>query len=412
MATAATPILDGLLSDRLINQEQHDLACQRLYALSSEPFPNAGEALIWLRMEDILSDEDLEEIEALSVSQAGFAGNAARVEALQQMHAAVQREAEAYNKELLKQSDKAMLDAMFPGPRWLWLCGGAVLAVAAAWYVLAPDATPGCDDARVQQAFRSAAFMQSTKDAFRSAESASVNYLSAQFSDVKEVGYLKEERSRGCTATVKIGDMAVPMGYSVSPTGKSGEMLVKGEDPRVLRARYRQIDEKLGQPAGASRLRTAFTNGVDDFTKQTRPLQQDAFDAARKRKREMRGEPPETDTRTVRNVQPLNNCEALGNGKWSCRVQAEYRDIVLSALGQSEWQVMEGDFDFVQDGETWRVSDGFARQYVNATVRARVALLKGDEVAERLEEIQSEKDKQARPAAPQEESSPASEPDH
>jgi len=58
------------------------------------------------------------------------------------------------------------------------------------------------------------------------------------------------------------------------------------------------------------------------------------------------------------------------------------------------------------------VSDGFAHQYVNATVRARVALLKGDEVAERLEEIQNAKYKQAEPAARQEESNPVSEPNH
>ena len=410
MSITAAPILDQLLSDRLVSQEHHDLARQRLDALPNEPYSNAGEALIWLRTEDILSDSDLEEIETLSVSQAGFAGNAARIEAVGQLHVAVQRHAEAYVKETLKQSDKAMLDAMFPGPRWLWLCGGAVLAVAAGWYVFAPDATPGCDDSRVQQAFRSAMFTQSAKDPFGAAKDLSSDLLSARFSDVKELGYIKEERSRGCTATVKVGDLTVPMGYSVSPTGTRGEMLVKGEDPRVLRARYRQIDEKLGQPVGAVRLSTAFTQGVNDHTKQTRPLQQDAFDAQRKRLREMRGEPPETDTRTVRNVQPLNNCTALGNGKWSCRVQAEYRDIVMSALGQSEWQVMEGDFDFIQDRDNWRVGDGFARQYMNATVRSRVATLKSDEAAERLEEIQKAKATQVLSSSQQQEGSPASAP--
>ena len=408
MPVTATPILDQLLSNKRIRQEHHDLARQRLDALPGEPYSNADEALIWLRTEDILSDADLEEIETLSVSQAGFAGNAARVEALVRLHAALKLHAEAYAKETLKQSDKAMPDAMSPGPRWLWLSGGAALAVAAGWYVLAPDATPGCDDSRVQQAFRSAMFTQSAKDPFGAAKDLSSDLLSARFSDVKELGYIKEERSRGCTATIKVGDVTVPMGYSVSPTGKRGEMLVKGEDPRVLRARYRQIDEKLGQPVGALRLSTAFTQGVNDYTKQTRPLQQDAFDAQRKRMQEMRGEPPETDTRTVRNVQPLNNCTAVGNGKWSCRVQAEYRDLVMSALGQSEWQVMEGDFDFIQDGDHWRVGDAFARQYVNATVRARVAALKDDETAERLEEIQKTKETQAQPASQSEESSPPS----
>lgn len=376
--------------------------------MPNEPYSNAGEALIWLRTEDILSDSDLKEMETLSVSQAGFAGNAARIEAVGQLHVAVQHQAEAYVKETLKQSDKAMLDAMSPGPRWLWLCGGAVLAVVVGWYVFAPDATPGCDDSRVQQAFRSAMFTRSTKDPFGAAKDLSSDLLSAGFSDIKELGYIKQERSRGCTATVKVGDLTVPMGYSISPTGQRGEMMVKGEDLRVLRARYRQIDEKLGQPVGVLRLSTAFTQGVNDYTKQTRPLQQDAFDVQRKRTREMRGEPPETDTRTVRHVQPLNNCTALGNGKWSCRVQAEYRDIVMSALGQSEWQVMEGDFDFIQDGDNWRVGDAFARQYMNATVRSRAAALKSDQAAERLEEIQKANATQAERATGPEESSSAS----
>ncbi|MET3444781.1 hypothetical protein [Ralstonia sp. 1138] len=129
MPITATPILDRLLFDKLVSQEHHDLARQRLDALPNEPYSNTGEALIWLRTEDILSDSDLEEMETLSMSQAGFAGNAARIEAVGQLHVAVQHHAEACVKETLKQSDKAMLDAMFPGPRWLWLSGGAVLAV-------------------------------------------------------------------------------------------------------------------------------------------------------------------------------------------------------------------------------------------------------------------------------------------
>lgn len=79
MPITATPILDRLLSDKLVSQERHDLARQRLDALPNEPYSNAGEALIWLRTEDILSDSDLEEMETLSMSQAGFAGSRAAV---------------------------------------------------------------------------------------------------------------------------------------------------------------------------------------------------------------------------------------------------------------------------------------------------------------------------------------------
>src|SRR5690606_12258858 len=76
-------------------------------------------------------------------------------------------------------------------------------------------------------------------------------------------------------------------------------------------------------------------------------------------------------TRVVRNVRALDNCEDLGNGKWSCQLQAEYRDEVLGMLIQEEWQLIEDRFDFVQDGANWRVSDDFPMQYAKASAKAR-----------------------------------------
>src|SRR5690606_20278659 len=119
------------------------------------------------------------------------------------------------------------------------------------------------------------------------------------------------------------------------------EMLVQSGKPRLLRARYRPIDESLGQPLGGDQLSAAFTKGVDDFMSRSRPLQQAAFDKQRERMRELKGLPPETDKRTVRNIRALDNCKDLGNGKWSCHLQAEYRDILLSALSQEAWQLLE-----------------------------------------------------------------------
>ncbi|MCY1249385.1 hypothetical protein D9M72_629140 [compost metagenome] len=67
----------------------------------------------------------------------------------------------------------------------------------------------------------------------------------------------------------------------------------------------------------------------------------------------------------------------------------------MSILGTSETQVVQGDFEFVKQGAGWAVSDNFSRQYLDAMVRGRLAALKGDEAANKLEEIQKNRGKEA-----------------
>src|SRR5690606_35224531 len=99
-----TPILDKLLADGVIQQTHHERAQALLKDESSEPYNNAGEALVWLHVQDILSDDDIMEIEELSVSQSAFAGNAARAEAVQQMHAQLEKLTAAYLQQAEKQA--------------------------------------------------------------------------------------------------------------------------------------------------------------------------------------------------------------------------------------------------------------------------------------------------------------------
>ncbi|MCG2604448.1 MAG: hypothetical protein KBO60_15350 [Achromobacter sp.] len=72
----------------------------------------------------------------------------------------------------------------------------------------------------------------------------------------------------------------------------------------------------------------------------------------------------------------------------------------MSAIGRADWQVFEGDFEFLQEGDAWRVGEPFTRQYMDAVVRGRVAELKGDEAAARLEQIQRQRPQAAPTAEP------------
>lgn len=389
MAIASTPLLDRLLADGVIRQDHHDAARARFDGLSAEPYSTLGEALFWLVDEGIVSDADLAAIGELSVSQGAFAGNATRREALAEMDALMQRMLGQYEQQLRQVSR----NALFPGSRWVWRAGGVIALGAVAWFLFAPATPPQCGDTDVQKSIRMSLFSARSRQAITSPMvqgPASADMLMATFSDIRQVGYIKDERSRGCTATVKIGETSSAMAYTIGANAK-GDMVIAGADPRIVRARYGQVDQNgkrldVGQPLGAARLAQAFEQGVVAFDQQ---VNNSARKAAFDKQRQRMGLAAETDSRSVRNVQPLGNCKDLGGGKWSCRLQAEYRDRLLSALGRSDWQVFEGNFDFVQEGAAWRVGEYFTTQYMDAIVRGRVAEMKGDEAAAMLEEIQS-----------------------
>ena len=94
---------------------------------------------------------------------------------------------------------------------------------------------------------------------------------------------------------------------------------------------------------------------------------------------------------TIGPILPLANCEARRREVYRCRVLMPYRDRLMHAIGRSASQVLEGEFDVVREGEVWRVADGFPQQYLDATVRARVAEMAGEEAAARLARIQQER---------------------
>lgn len=280
------------------------------------------------------------------------------------------------------------------------------MAGGLAWWMFAPAATPLCDEAQVQKTLRISLF--SARNQYRGSPLPNVSptaaeLLNARFSDIKQIGYIKDERSRGCTAMLHAGSVSAPLAYTIGPD-TTGDILVQGADPRIIRTRYGQVDANgkvidTGQPAGADRLRAAFQQAVDDFDRQPQNTERQA---RRERERQRRGLPPEADARSVRSILPLGQCSQKAPGLWTCRMQAEYRDRLMSAIGRSDWQVLEGDFDFVQHGDAWRASDDFSRQYLHAIVRGRVDEMAGSEAAAQLEDglRKREADKAGAPMRP------------
>lgn len=395
MLTTATPLLDQLLASQIIDQAAHDAAKKKLeeLALPREPFHTLGTGLFWLLDNEVVSAEALDEIARLSEQEeeGAFANNSIRKQAVAEFLAhlaALQRAS----------FERQFWSGIFPGPRWAWLTGGAAAAVFAGWFFLAPDATPACEDERVASALRRAlvdvAFSDSSKPLFGAAEDRS-NLLLARFTHIKEIGYIKAERSRGCAATLTLEDASLPIGFTVGPENGGKEIMVRTGDRRVIEARYSRANKdgtlpELGAPIGKAQLSAAFTSGVEAFEKKTAPINASAFKEMDRR----RGIDP--DRKTVQSVEPLADCLVVEpDMTYACRLQVQYIDRAMSILGTSEAQVVQGDFEFVKQGAGWAVSDNFSRQYLDAMVRGRLAALKGDEAANKLEEIQKNRGKEA-----------------
>ncbi|MDH6170616.1 hypothetical protein M2282_005791 [Variovorax boronicumulans] len=395
MFTNATPVLDQLLVGQIIDQAAHEAATQKFeeLALPREPFHTLGTGLFWLLENGILSAEALDELESLSAQEqeGASAVNAIRKQAVAEL-------ATHISAQQLASFDRQLWASMFPGPRWAWLTGGSVATLFAGWFFLAPDATPPCADKRVESALKSAlvdvAFGDSSKPWFGAAKDRP-NPLSARFTDIKEIGYIKAERSRGCSAMLTMDQTSVPMAFTVGPEHGSSEIIVRGGDRRMIEAKYGRANKdgtapKLGAPIGKTQLAAAFSSGVEDFEKRTASVSTPALKEMDRR----RG--VDTGRKTIQSVEPLADCLAIEPGKkYTCRLQVQYIDRVLAVFGKSDMQVVQGDFDFVKQGEGWAMSDDFSRQYTDAIVRGRLGALKGDEAAQELEDIQKNRGKEA-----------------
>ena len=81
-STFASPILDRLLAGGVIDKAIYDAARDKLREQGAEPFSTLGGGLDWLEEEEVLSFEQMIEIEAKADADEGFASNAVRRQAV------------------------------------------------------------------------------------------------------------------------------------------------------------------------------------------------------------------------------------------------------------------------------------------------------------------------------------------
>ncbi|UJB33368.1 hypothetical protein [Chromobacterium sp. Beijing] len=262
-STFASPILDRLLAGGVIDQAIYEAARDKLREQGAEPFSTLGGGLDWLEEEEVLSFEQMIEIEAKADADEGFTSNAVRRQAVDE-----------YNQDL--ELELALLQRQ-KATTWrgklAWGLGSAALLGAAGWYFLTPPLVPRCEASVVKKSIHESLWSaQAHLMARKPSSSAPVagNLRNLKLEQVKELGYIKTERTRGCVAMLVVDEERAPIAYEVK--GKGEDIFVMGGDERLLRARYAQLNSdgvlpELGKPLGREGVRQALQKGVLDYSK-------------------------------------------------------------------------------------------------------------------------------------------------
>lgn len=380
--------LQQLLSDQLITAAQHELA--QANVSEDEVFGTPEQALAWMIMAGFISPKELERLRTALQSEAAFAGNTTKIQTLDAAEALVKTIETAMHKANVR----AFWGEVFPGPGWMWI-GGVVLAVAGfLWYALTPTEPPSCTSSDTRKTldnmiFRSQLDANISQQSLLHPEERHHDYVS--ITNIQNVGYAKVDKIRGCLATLKSGDDETPYAFTIGPKPAAegektnpDEFLVIGADPDIVKARFSNIgaDGNYAQqaaPIGRANLEKAFRAGASSLS---------ADGSASAMARAMQQLQPhksglsETDAnreREIAEVEPIGSCQAIDAGKrYRCPLMIERNDPLLAAIGRDSNTVIKSDFTFELDpnSKTWKVSDSFAKEYMESITKGRLGLLK------------------------------------
>lgn len=191
---------------------------------------------------------------------------------------------------------------------------------------------------------------------------------------MREIGYRKADRLRGCAAVMTQGDSKDEMAYTIGPVSpKSDQMIVRGADLAIVQARFGNLDAKgnpryNAEPIGRAALEKAFREGAAPLSASSPvPSLRPRADIGLVDKDPSR-------SRDIAEIEMTGPCRALENeAGQACPLVVEYNDRLLSAIGgDSTSLALTGDFNFVEDNGSWRVSDDFPKTFTRKVLEARL----------------------------------------
>ena len=353
--------VDALVAETLITPEERDQALQHMTPENITTSPAA--ALAWMALAGVIDDKRLSAAAVRSASDGTT-------------RAGILAEAGAIHARTRAAVKGAVLDAIFPGPRWLWI-GVPVLVVAfMVWNAVRPRTVPSCTDSDVARTINNmmlrasiGARIDNPLQAMHQAPS------TPTVKDIKEVGLASETGIRGCLAKLKIDEDEVPYAFTIAPTkGDKDNFIVTGAEPAIVQARFGHLDAKGGflnkaEPIGRAELERAFRSGADNMN-----MGRPSYGPERNKNNPFSTSAPER-TREIAEIEPLAPCREVKAGTvYSCRLLVERNDALLDAIGNGAGTLIDSEFTFERDGAAgpWRVSANFPEEYARAVTAARL----------------------------------------
>jgi hypothetical protein len=360
--------VNALFSDGLVDAETRDMALEETPLVGSVPAAPAA-TLAWMVIDGPLEKERFEATRAEVAAEPAFAMAADRariVAEAQQEIAADEKSTGAWQAE-----------AQGKRRRSAWLSRLATLAVVGGlgWYFFAPEGVPACNADATRKTLQGLMLRVSIDARTQGLREVGIPTLSG----LREVGYRKDERTRGCMATMSRGDETSSIAYTIGPASAKNDndndrdkMTVRGADPVIVEARFGNLDAKgkplyNAEPIGRVAVEKAFREGVTSLQSRSPAA------AMLERQRQRSGIGLATTGPEIAGIEPTGPCRAHEDGAGRvCPLVVEYNDRVPGAIGRAQSLPLTGDFTFVQDNGNWRMSDDFAKRLNRAVLEARL----------------------------------------
>jgi hypothetical protein len=364
--------VNALFNDGLVDAQTRDMALEETPLVGSVPAAPAA-TLAWMVIDGPLEKERFEATRAEVAAEPAFAMAADRARIV----AEAQQEIAADEKT----SGAWQADAQGKRRRSAWLSRLATLAVVGGlgWYFFAPEGVPACNADATRKTLQGLMLRVSIDARTQGLREVGIPTLSG----LREVGYRKDERTRGCMATMILEDGTKSIAYTIGPvSAKNGsdsdKMTVRGADPVIVEARFGNLDAKgkplyNAEPIGRPAAEKAFRDGVTAL--------QSNSPAAAMLQRQLERQRSTTGLvvtdadreREIADFEPTGPCRVHDDGvSRVCPLVVEYNDSLLATIGRAQSLPLTGEFTFVQDNGNWRMSDDFAKRFTRTVLEARL----------------------------------------
>ncbi|MET3916495.1 hypothetical protein ABID97_003277 [Variovorax sp. OAS795] len=361
----------------LIDIETRDMALEETPLVGTAPAAPA-DTLAWLVIDGLLEQEQFKRMLAEVEAEAVFATAAERARIVAEARVVIAADEHTRSLAHAKARRKRRNGA--------WTIGLAALALVAwiGWGMFTPADAPACDADSTRATLRGLMLrvsIQVRRETLDVREKSQIGLYTV--SGIRQVGYRKDERMRGCMATMTRGAATTSIAFTIGPDSpdEADKMMVRGAKEAIVQARFGNLDANgrplyTAEPLGRAALEKALREGVENLP---RSLSRQAAESLIERMAERARQGRHTGLaatdpdrkRKIADFELTGACRAHEDGtSHICPLVIEYNDRLLSLTGGTSL-VLRSEFTFVPENGSWRMGNDFATRFDRALMDSR-----------------------------------------